>query len=141
MNYKSVALVVSLMSLSVNAQDKPGLGPSCPDLSVTGIENREAFLKYLGDLKTAAAAKDSKALARLVIFPLRVNASPKKKTLKNEADLKKHFSAAFTDKVLKAIAAQEAEQIFCRDQGAMIGNGEVWIQKDKDKIGIGAINP
>jgi hypothetical protein len=116
------------------------IGGSCPDLSITGIHSKNELSKAFTALKTAAAAKDVSAISKVVLFPLRVNANPKRKPIKNEAELKKEFSSIFTAKVLSAIESQKFEELFCRDQGAMIGDGEVWINERKGKIGIASIN-
>lgn len=117
------------------------LGQSCPDLLVTGIFSKEAFLKYLKELKIAAETKNSKKIAKYINFPLRVNTSPKPLFIKNKSQFNKKFNLIFTPGVLKAIQKTAPEDIFCRDQGAMMGNGEVWIREIKGKIGINSINP
>ncbi len=126
---------------SGKAQESLNVGSSCSDLSVTGIKSKENLLKFLGDLKTAVLSKDVNSISKFVLFPLQVNAKSKKKIIKNQADLKKEFTSVFTETVLKAIANQEAERIFCRNQGAMIGDGEVWIRQKNEQIGISTINP
>lgn len=128
-----IAIFFLALGFYVNAS-----ATSCPDISVTGIASQDAFNKFLISLK--AATKDPKAMTKHVLFPLRVNAKPKMKPIKNEEDLQKHFAAVFSDNVLKVIDSQKVEEIFCRDQGVMLGDGEIWIRQEKDKIGIVVIN-
>lgn len=111
------------------------------NLSVTGIEDKAAFIKFFSELKTAVAAKDQQAIANLVAYPLKVNADPKRFTVKDSAELKKNFKNIFTKNVTDAVVSQDIGNLFCRDQGVMIGSGQVWITQRKDKIGIYVINP
>jgi hypothetical protein len=127
-------LVISLPGFSQE------IGGSCPDLSVTGIHSKDEFSNAFKALKTAVAAKDISAISKVIIFPLQVNAKPKRKPIKDEVEFKKEFSSIFTAKVLSAIESQKFEELFCRDQGAMIGDGEAWINERKGKIGIATIN-
>jgi uncharacterized protein len=115
------------------------VGPRCHDISVTGIKSKGAFFKFLDTLKSIISAKDSDAINKLVIFPLRVNANPNK-VIKTPIELKQNFSFVFNEKIVKAITFQKPEEIFCNYQGAMIGNGEVWISQSGDKVGIYVIN-
>jgi hypothetical protein len=128
-----------MASDSVTANNSTEVGPSCPDLSVTNIKNKEALVKFLGALKAATSAKDTDAIAKMVIFPLRVYAAHNY-VVRNAAELKRSFSTTFSDEVVKAISAQKPEEIFCRSGGAMIGNGEVWTGQEGDRVGIMSIN-
>ncbi len=111
------------------------------DLEITGIESKSEFLKFFSDLKEAARTPDKTKFGRLVIFPLRVNFNPKSRKVKSNEELIKDFDRIFTTKVIAAIKAQEVKNIFCRDQGVMIGVGDVWIQQDGKQIGISTVNP
>ena len=123
----------------VAAQNPREVGPSCPDVSVTSINSNEALVRYLAALRTAASTKDPDAMARLVIFPLQVNASPAY-TVNNAVDLRQRFSTIFDDDMLKAIAVQKPDDVFCNSQGVMLGNGEAWIDQEGDRIGIVVVN-
>ncbi len=116
------------------------IGSSCPDLSVTSIKSKDKLLKVFSSLKSAVAAKDVVNISKAVIYPLRVNSNPKRKPIRNEAELVKEFSSVFTVDILKAIQSQKFEDLFCRDQGVMIGDGEVWINERNGKIGIETVN-
>lgn len=128
---KILSLLVFL--ILAHAQDAVVVGPSCPDLLVSGVESKEKLFAFLAQLKLA---KDPDALVKQVIFPLRVNGR-----LKNKQEVKKRFQEVFTPKVMKAIAEQEKETIFCRDQGVMLGDGEIWLGQRKGRIGIISLNP
>jgi hypothetical protein len=132
-----IFMALSVISAPAFAQE---IGGSYPDLSITGIHNKDELSKYLNSLKAAAAAKDVAAISKSNIYPLRVNAKPKRKPINNEAELKKDFPSIFTSKVLTAITSQKFEELFCRDQGAMVGDGEAWLNERNGKIGITTIN-
>ena len=59
------------------------------------------------------------------------------------------FDRIFTPRVRRAILAQKAGELFVRDQGAMIGDGEVWFDQtcadsscsSLGPVRIKAINP
>ena len=47
-------------------------------------------------------------------------------TFASAADLLAHYERVFTTKVTAAIERQSYALLFARDQGVMIGDGEVW---------------
>jgi hypothetical protein len=55
--------------------------------------------------------------------------------------LLKNFNVVFTPKVLKAIEDAQYEKLFVRDQGAMIGDGEIWFVGRDGQVLIKTINP
>ncbi len=130
--------------LAQAAEAPKAMVPSTPmetdcDFDSAGVE-KDLFLSFFPKLKAAAKTKDSAALSSLVLYPLRFN-SQSRRSIKNASSLKKDFSKIFNDKVLAAIANQEAKDLFCRDQGVMLGEGEVWIQQKGKTVGISSINP
>lgn len=115
------------------------LGKSCPSLAVWSDATREDFLKYLTTLQKAAKSHDCAALSKLVIYPLNVYQAQKSKKLviHNSTQFKKNCSVIITPAITQTIVDQPVDDIFCRDQGAMLDvNGYVWISKPHGKIGI-----
>jgi len=103
------------------------LGESC-DLSLFGIKDKDEFLRFDHDLRAAIETQESARLAPLILFPLRVNyAGDKHLSLKDDAGLRKQFPGVFSAAVRAAIAQQKIDALFCRDQGIMYGDGEIWI--------------
>jgi hypothetical protein len=117
----------------------PNADSSGCDLAVPGID-KEKFLTFFSKLKAAASTKDSSAMSALVHYPLTVNSVPKRK-IKSTADFKKNFPILFDSQILGAVSKQEIKDLFCRDQGVMIGHGQLWIDQRGDKVGISTINP
>jgi hypothetical protein len=91
----------------------------------TGLTEAEvqAFLKQI---KEASAAKDPKAMAKLVKFPLRLNG---KKKVRSSRRLIARYDKVFNDVVTKAIEGQRYETLFSNYQGVMIGDGQIWFKK------------
>ncbi|GGY26047.1 hypothetical protein [Paludibacterium paludis] len=112
-----------------------GLGPSCPDLSIAGIESRDDVLRFIARLKTAAEARDARALIGLTHFPVRVSGRPM-----GRSQAMRSAKHVFTDKVYRAILGQDPAQLFCNYQGVMIGNGQIWFSAFNGRPAIIAIN-
>ena len=51
------------------------------------------------------------------------------RTYRESASVERDFDRIFTPKVRRAIMAQRADRLFIRDEGAMIGDGEVWFDR------------
>jgi hypothetical protein len=85
----------------------------------------------------------------MIDFPLRVNGPSGPRFYRDARSVERDFDRIFTPKVRRAILAQRADKLFVRDQGAMIGDGEVWFDTTCPKtscspagpVRIRAINP
>lgn len=107
------------------------------DLKEAGFHEPKNFHKFFAELKAAAAAKDQKAISKMASYPLRLG---KKDRIKNETELKKRFGKVFTPKVLEAIAHHQESDLRCTYEGAVIGEGQVWIQEIEGVVAISAVN-
>ncbi|MCC7247887.1 MAG: hypothetical protein IT473_04610 [Lysobacter sp.] len=100
------------------------------------------FHAYFGALTQAVEANDPGWLASLVEFPLRVNRSGKKPLkIANAAALRKQYAKVFPGATRQAILDADPAVVFCRDEGAMIGDGVVWARKQAGRVALFAINP
>lgn len=109
------------------------LGDGC-DLSIFGVADKSEFLRFDNALRSALDKQDATALALLVRFPLALNyADGGRVSLNNEAALQKQFADAFSPTLRKIISAQKPEALFCKADGVMYGNGEIWV----DRVGKG----
>ena len=132
-------LILMVFTTPAAAQN---IGSACPDLSVAGMTSKDQLLNLVGALKKAVATKDIPNISKTIIYPLHVNTGPGKGyEVKNERALNNSFSKIFTPDVINAIETQKLNDLFCRDQGVMIGQGKVWINEFDGKVGIFAINP
>jgi hypothetical protein len=87
---------------------------------------REAFL---AELQTAVASGDHQTVAKLVFFPMRWNHGRTHGYIRSRKAFLASYDRIFTKKVIDAIAAQKPADLFVRDQGTMIGGGEVWFEQ------------
>ncbi|MBX9704884.1 MAG: hypothetical protein K5Q00_01405 [Gammaproteobacteria bacterium] len=79
---------------------------------------------FFNALKQAVQKGDKQALSGMVAYPLRVNGT--KLNINSPSDFITNYSQIFTPNVTKAIIDQDPYTLFANDQGAMIGNGQVW---------------
>jgi hypothetical protein len=115
------------------------LGNSC-DLSILGAKDTKSFLAFDKELRTAITKQDAAAMAFVVEFPLRINSATGEYSLNDPAALQSHFQEVFPAAVRKAILDQKVEEMFCKDEGVMYGNGEVWVDATKLGYAIQIVN-
>jgi hypothetical protein len=116
-------------------------GTAVSDVVVTGMRSpaprleksfeakageKQAYAPFLSQLQSALRAKDRRAVTALVAFPLRVNGEGETRFYRDARSIERDFDRIFTPRVLRAVLAQRADRLFVRDQGAMIGTGEIW---------------
>jgi len=81
----------------------------------------------LTQLQAAVAKHNAAAVADLVHYPIKVNPGKKPFIIKNEKAFIKDYDRIITQDIQDAIFKQKYENLFVNSQGAMIGDGEVWI--------------
>lgn len=121
----AVLLFFSLVAVPVAIADTR-LGDSC-DLSVLGLTNKDDFLRFDRSLRSALEKRDAAALALVVDLPLTLNyADGSHVSLNDAATLQLRFDEAFPPALRKIVLAQKPEALFCKYDGLMYGNGELW---------------
>ncbi len=78
-------------------------------------------------LQQAVAKHNPAAVAALVHYPIKVNPGKKPFTVKNEKEFIKDYDRIITPDIASAIYKQKYDNLFVNSEGAMIGDGEVWI--------------
>jgi hypothetical protein len=106
------------------AQTSPTALDKSIDLSVG---DHVKVQQLLTTLQQAVAKHDTAAVAALVHYPIKVNPGKKPFTIKNEKAFVKDYDGIITQDIAAAIFKQKYENLFVNSQGAMIGDGEVWI--------------
>jgi hypothetical protein len=81
----------------------------------------------LTTLQQAVASHNAAAVADLIHYPIKVNPGKKPFTIKNEKAFIHDYDRIITHDIEDAILKQKYETLFVNSQGAMIGDGEVWI--------------
>jgi hypothetical protein len=106
-----------------------------------GISDPAHVTQFVARLKRAVAANDRAAVAAMVNYPLTVNAPGGRSiTYRNAAALSANYARVFTPEVKAAVAAAKADDLFSRDQGVMIGNGEIWMNERGGWVKIITVN-
>ena len=89
----------------------------------------DPYAGFLRRLQSAVRADDHDAVVALIAFPLRVNSAGTSRVYRDADSLDRDFGKVFTKRVRQTILRQRPDALFVRDQGAMIGNGEVWFDR------------
>jgi len=119
-----ILIAGTLLPSALAAQTAPSALDKSIDLSV-GDHVKVQHL--LTQLQAAVAKHDAPAVAALVHYPIKVNPGKKPFTVKNEKEFIKDYDRIITHDIADAIFKQKYENLFVNSQGAMIGDGEVWI--------------
>ena len=123
----SIILLASLLVSHSLAQDTPA-NPANIDRSIdTMLGDHAKVHLLLTDLQMAVAKHDAPAVAALVHYPIRVKLHGKPIYLKNAHEFIKNYDHIITPDIAAVIQNQKYEALFVNYQGAMLGEGEVWI--------------
>lgn len=98
---------------------------------------------WVKQLQTAMRNQDKNTIANLVIYPLRINDSPKKiYFIKDQKQFLQEYSTIITTPIEKKILQVDPIDIFCNSQGGMIADGAIWFAaQGANLIKIKTINP
>ncbi len=89
----------------------------------------DVYGKFLSRLQEAVRSGSRRSVSGLIAFPLRVNTKDGPKIYRDRKLVEEDFDRIFTPSVKQAILNQRSDQLFVRDQGAMVGDGEVWFDQ------------
>lgn len=102
------------------------------EVGADGLTSSE-LSQFLQKLQAAVASDNVSQVQTLVSFPLRVNNNGKSRKV-NAAQFASSYASIFTPKIKSVLAAQKASALFRNSEGAMVGDGEIWMSgicKDK----------
>jgi hypothetical protein len=100
------------------------------------------YRSFLSRLQQAVRSNDRSAIVGLVSFPLRVNYKSGARSYRDARAVERDFGRIFTPAVRRAVLAQAPDQLFSRDIGAMVGDGELWLDHTSPGVvKIIAVNP
>ena len=120
----------------------PNLGMEEQLATIAGFEDPATVAVVLAELKMAAASGDRDALVRQVDYPLTLYTEGEPQaTYADSQALLNDFEAVFTPMVLSAIAATNYDELFVNADGAMLGDGEIWLAPTAAGAKIYAVNP
>ena len=86
-----------------------------------------AFHDAFVAIQQAVEGDDPDALAEWVQFPINVRIGDAVRTLKNADDFDAAYPDVFTPEIKSAITDQRYEDLHVTYQGAMFGDGQLWI--------------
>lgn len=110
-------------------------------LRVLGFREPRDVQDRVVALRAAADTGDRQALVDTIHYPFTTYRKGRAvRQYATPSEVRSDYEAIFTKRVLDALRAARYEELFVRDQGAMIGNGEVWLSEYNDGIRIKAIN-
>jgi hypothetical protein len=89
---------------------------------IAGLKSSEVK-EFFYELKQKTTRRDAVSICSMISYPLRASSGG----IRNEATCRERFDELFNRRVVDAITSQKYEDLFVRDQGVMIGSGEVWI--------------
>jgi alpha-beta hydrolase superfamily lysophospholipase len=81
----------------------------------------------LADLQQSVASHNPAGVAALVHYPIKVNPGKKPFTVRSQKEFIKDYDRIITQDISEAILKQKYDALFVNSQGAMLGEGEVWI--------------
>jgi hypothetical protein len=102
--------------------------PTALDKSIDlSVGDHVKVQQLLTNLQMFVASHNASAVAALIHYPIKVNPGKKPFTIKNEKEFIKDYDRIITHDIQDVILKQKYENLFVNSQGAMIGDGEVWI--------------
>jgi hypothetical protein len=121
---KALALAVLLLLPSAAfAGTVEDVDKSISDLLGDPAAFHDAFVA----IQQAVEGDDPDALAEWVQFPINVRIGDAVRTLKNADDFDAAYPDVFTPEIKSAITDQRYEDLHVTYQGAMFGDGQLWI--------------
>jgi alpha-beta hydrolase superfamily lysophospholipase len=81
----------------------------------------------LTDLQQSVASHNAAGVAALVHYPIKVNPGKRPFTVKSPKAFIADYDSIITQDISEAILKQKYDALFVNSQGAMLGEGEVWI--------------
>jgi len=84
----------------------------------------------------AVTMGDKATVASLVDYPVKVHVAGALRTIRNRKELMSRYDAIFSPAYRKAISQAMPRNMFARDQGIMLGRGEVWFGADGRVIAL-----
>lgn len=128
MNKLGVAVTLALLvGTTVATPQDLRIGESC-DLAISGGDDKESFLQFDRELRTALSEEDPVIMSLLVGFPLRVNSDGGTIQINNAAALQSRFQEIFPPAIRSAVLDQRLKFISCNSRGIMYANGLVWVE-------------
>ena len=128
----SLLILPCLLLSHALAQSDPAQPTDPPKVDKTidtmiGDNTHPEVRQLVADLQQAVAKHDPAAVAALVHYPIKVKLHGKPTYLNTPKSFIKNYDNIITPDIATVIQNQKYESLFINYQGAMFGEGEVWI--------------
>ncbi|HEY6375543.1 MAG TPA: hypothetical protein VIX90_08455 [Edaphobacter sp.] len=126
----SSLIILTGILISPALAQSPPADPAKVDATIDTLLGEDSHTKVhliLTNLQLAVAKHDAAAVAALVHYPIRVKLHGKPTDINKPQSFIKHYDNIITPDIVDVIAKQKYEDLFVNYQGAMLGEGEVWI--------------
>jgi hypothetical protein len=124
MNRFSLAFAVVLTCASTFVQAQT---PQDVDARMDALfGSHQPYRDFFDQFKQAVAKGDRNAVAAMIAYPVAIHNAGKTSKLRTKREFLALYDRIFTPKLVDVVAKQEYGALFVRDQGAMIGDGEIW---------------
>jgi hypothetical protein len=101
-----------------------------------GVTDDEIVNKAARAFRDAVARNRRESVAKMIVFPIQASVNRKRMKIANAQALIAHYNGVFTPAFRATISADFTRLMFARDQGVMMGGGEVWFNPDGKVIAI-----
>lgn len=97
---------------------------------VGGANGDEPVNKAAAAFRAAVIHNNREAVTHMIAYPIDTQVSGKRVAIASRSAFLAHYNGIFNTKFRAAIAGDVPRLMFARDQGIMLGNGEVWFDGD-----------
>jgi hypothetical protein len=98
-------------------------------------------VRVFAELEEALAAHDAERAAGLVIYPLRVNTAPDKRTeVTDRETFVRDFDRIFTRETVAKVLAIDPRRVVCRANGFFLVPGVLWGRVSHGRHGLWVVN-
>ena len=115
--------------------------PSAAQQCAYSGQDYQTAMQFEQSVQKALSANDVNTFATLFTYPVKVNQSSSKHyQVFSIRDMIISYPVIMTPAMKKAILADQPSNIFCNDQGVMIGGGSIWFHANKKTVYSFVIN-
>jgi tetratricopeptide (TPR) repeat protein len=101
--------------------------------SVAGVDDGDLFATFYQSMRQALAKKNTVAVSKMIQYPLAVrwNGNFKRRvttrTYRTSQEFLADYKTIFTPKIATLFAENPEKELWCKDQGIMLGGGLAWL--------------
>ncbi|MBI5844302.1 MAG: hypothetical protein HZB23_06510 [Deltaproteobacteria bacterium] len=131
---KELAFSLSFKQICVDGAFESGSGEFYNRYSVMNVNDDKVVEDFARKAKTSILKGDYAQLANYISFPITVSINAKRRKIKNADEFVKVADQIFTQGFLHKLRESPTTDMLVNWQGAMIGDGEIWIGTDVKQV-------